>query len=283
MPASTSSPCFRPARSRPRRSEAWTWDAFLTAAEKCHKAGFAFGLPLGATTDSVEWLSAFFRAHGAELVDAKGNITVKSDAGAAGDRLPQAAGGLPAAGRARMGQRLQQQVARLRQGRLDLQPAERVGGGQARCPAGRGEALDARHAQGAQGQVRVRPAALPGHVELLQEQVRGQEPDAVRHQPEAAREAGRTRARATTCRPTSSSTTSRPGTRWVRPRAPSRTTPTRATRSPIIPFAPAPPAIADQIYTQAIAPKMVVRMVKGEPMAQTLDWASREIEGFSRN
>jgi len=28
---------------------------------------------------------------------------------------------------------------------------------------------------------------------------------------------------------------------------------------------------------------MVVRMVKGEPMAQTLDWASREIEGFSRN
>ena len=59
--------------------------------------------------------------------------------------------------------------------------------------------------------------------------------------------------------------------------------PNRGDQNSIIPFAPAPPAIADQIYTQAIAPKMVVRMLKGEPMAQTLDWASREIEGFSRN
>ena len=59
--------------------------------------------------------------------------------------------------------------------------------------------------------------------------------------------------------------------------------PNKGDQVPIIPFAPAPPAIADQIYTQAVASKMVVRMVKGEPMAQTLDWASREIEGFSRN
>ena len=70
-----------PAGAQPTKAaEGWTWDAFLTAAEKCHKAGCAFGLPLGATSDSVEWLGAFFRAYGAEVVDAKGNITVKSDA-----------------------------------------------------------------------------------------------------------------------------------------------------------------------------------------------------------
>jgi len=61
-------------------SDRWTWDTFLTAAEKCFKAGYPFGLGLGETTDSVDWVGALFAAYGAELVDAKGNITVKSDA-----------------------------------------------------------------------------------------------------------------------------------------------------------------------------------------------------------
>ena len=58
----------------------WTWDNFLAVATKCHKAGFPFGLGLGQTTDSVDWVGALFQAYGAQLVDAKGNITVKSDA-----------------------------------------------------------------------------------------------------------------------------------------------------------------------------------------------------------
>jgi ABC-type glycerol-3-phosphate transport system substrate-binding protein len=61
-------------------SEAWTWDAFLDAATKCHKAGSPFGVGLGQTTDSVDTMGALFSAYGAEMVDAKGNIAVKSDA-----------------------------------------------------------------------------------------------------------------------------------------------------------------------------------------------------------
>jgi ABC-type glycerol-3-phosphate transport system substrate-binding protein len=61
-------------------TDRWTWDTFLTAAEKCFKAGYPFGLGLGETTDSVDWVGALFAAYGAELVDAKGNITIKSDA-----------------------------------------------------------------------------------------------------------------------------------------------------------------------------------------------------------
>jgi ABC-type glycerol-3-phosphate transport system substrate-binding protein len=61
-------------------TDKWTWDTFLTAAEKCFKAGYPFGLGLGQTTDSVDWVGALFAAYGAELVDAKGNITVRSDA-----------------------------------------------------------------------------------------------------------------------------------------------------------------------------------------------------------
>ena len=63
-----------------RMTDQWTWDAFLVAAEKCFKAGYPFGLGLGETTDSVDWVGSLFAAYGAQLVDAKGNITVDSDA-----------------------------------------------------------------------------------------------------------------------------------------------------------------------------------------------------------
>jgi ABC-type glycerol-3-phosphate transport system substrate-binding protein len=58
----------------------WTWDFFLKAAEKCHKAGFPFGLPLSTYTDGTNMVGAMFASYGVQLVDAKGNITVKSDA-----------------------------------------------------------------------------------------------------------------------------------------------------------------------------------------------------------
>ena len=64
---------------KPPNDASWTWDAFLTAAEKCQKAGVGFGLPLGSTTDTNQWVGALFLAYGAELMDAKGNVTAKSD------------------------------------------------------------------------------------------------------------------------------------------------------------------------------------------------------------
>jgi len=64
---------------KPPDDASWTWDAFLAAAEKCKKAGAGFGLPLGNTTDTNQWVGALFLAYGAPLMDAKGNITVKTD------------------------------------------------------------------------------------------------------------------------------------------------------------------------------------------------------------
>ena len=61
-------------------TDKWTWDTFLVAAEKCFKAGFPFGIGMGQTADSVDSAGAIFAAYGAQLVDAKGNITVNSDA-----------------------------------------------------------------------------------------------------------------------------------------------------------------------------------------------------------
>jgi ABC-type glycerol-3-phosphate transport system substrate-binding protein len=63
----------------PPRAENWTTETFLKAAEACHKGGFPFGIGIGQTADSVDAVGAFFQAFGAEVVDAKGNVTVRND------------------------------------------------------------------------------------------------------------------------------------------------------------------------------------------------------------
>src|SRR4029078_5158019 len=65
---------------KPAADKDWTWDNFLVAAEKCHKAGCAFGLPLGVTTDTMQWVGALFLAYGANVMDENANVTVKTDA-----------------------------------------------------------------------------------------------------------------------------------------------------------------------------------------------------------
>jgi ABC-type glycerol-3-phosphate transport system substrate-binding protein len=64
----------------PPKADQWTYDTLLKAAEGCHKAGYSFGIGLGVTPDSVDTAGAIFQGFGAALVDAKGNIIVKSDA-----------------------------------------------------------------------------------------------------------------------------------------------------------------------------------------------------------
>lgn len=69
-----------PASGETGRQDEWTFDAFLKAAEACHKGGKPFGIGLGQTTDSEDFAGAVFGAFGAELVNAKGEITLKTDA-----------------------------------------------------------------------------------------------------------------------------------------------------------------------------------------------------------
>lgn len=64
-----------------KAADNWNWDTLVKAAEKLHKEGHPVGLGLGQTTDSVDWVGAMFHSFGAELVNAKGDITIKSSAG----------------------------------------------------------------------------------------------------------------------------------------------------------------------------------------------------------
>ena len=63
----------------PPKADAWNLDLFMKAAEACHKGGFPFGIGLGQTTDSVDTAGAFLLAFGGQVINSKGQITVKSD------------------------------------------------------------------------------------------------------------------------------------------------------------------------------------------------------------
>ena len=57
----------------------WTWENFLKAAEACNKAGAPFALPAGTFSDATDWIGAMFRCFGAEMVTAKGDVTVRGN------------------------------------------------------------------------------------------------------------------------------------------------------------------------------------------------------------
>src|ERR1700710_2341355 len=63
----------------PPKADNWTLETFLKAAEACQKGGVPFGIGLGETSDNVDTAGAIFLSFGAALVDAKGNLTVKTD------------------------------------------------------------------------------------------------------------------------------------------------------------------------------------------------------------
>jgi ABC-type glycerol-3-phosphate transport system substrate-binding protein len=71
---------YPPSADPTPEAEKWTLDAMLKAAEACHKANMTFGIGLGTTADSVDTAGSLFAAFGAEVVNAKGDVNVKTDA-----------------------------------------------------------------------------------------------------------------------------------------------------------------------------------------------------------
>ena len=265
-------------------ADGWTLDVFLKAAEACHKAGYPFGIGLGTTADNVDTAGRIFHSYGAVLVDANEKITGQVRPRSPGARLLQEAGAIPAARCAGLGRRLQQQVAGRRQGCPDHEPAERLGGGQARCASGCRAAVDPRHAGRAQGPLRAVRALLLGR------------PGA------SARTSRRPRACLRTSRngPAAEKMVAASGgydipsfeklqdfKTWEEEGPPKGTLyhyPNRHNHQILsVAAAPAPPKIAVQIYVQGLMTKMAVRHFQGEAMEKTLAWAEGELEGFMRS
>jgi len=271
-----------PAGAEPtKEANSWTWDTFLAAAEKCHKAGYPFGLPLGVTTDSVDWVGALFRAFAAELVDAKGNITVKSEAvRQALDYGKRLAAFLPPDASAwdntsnnkwlisGKGALIFNPPSAWAVAKRDApQVAEKLWThAMPKGPYGRFVSMLPRF-QGLWNFSKNKSAAksLMLHVssraaaEKLVAACQGYDlPPFVKFNDFKT---------------------------WDEEGPPKGTIshyPNKGDQVPIIAGAPAPPLIAAQIYTQALMPKMILKQAQGEGMEKTLAWAMSELEGFMR-
>jgi hypothetical protein len=60
------------------KTDKWTWDLYLSTAEKLYKAGYPVGLPMGQTSDAVDWVGALFNSFGVVMVDDKDDIKIDS-------------------------------------------------------------------------------------------------------------------------------------------------------------------------------------------------------------
>lgn len=271
-----------PAGQAPR-AEAWTLDAFLKAAEACHKAGYPFGIGLGVTADSTDSVGAIFHSFGAMLVDAKGRITVKSDP------VRQALDYMK-----RLGQVLPPDVPAwddssnnkwllAGKGAMILNPpsawavalrdAPEIGNqlwthGMPAGPEGRFAPVNLNFY--GLWQFSRNKAAAKSLITFLSQ------PDSIRQMVEGSlgydipafanmtelnvwAEAGPPK-----------------GTLYHYPNP-------HGHQTLSIAASPAPHRIAVQIYVQGVLCKMAVRHLQGEPMERTLAWAEREVEGFMRS
>lgn len=270
-----------PAGSAPK-ADAWTTDAFLKAAEACHKAGVPFGIGMGQTSDSVDTAGAFFQAFGATLVDAKGNITVKSDATRAvldfykklAQFLPQDVAAWDDASNNKWlvsgkGAMIFNPPSAWAVAKRDApQIAEKCWThGMPKGPAGRfGPFLPYFWGIWSFGKNKSSAKALL---------VRLSQPDAVAAMVKASGGYDLPSFANLTTLPTWAEEGPPKGTLYHYPNPHDH-------QIQSIAASPAPPKIAAQIYTQATLTKMAVKHIQGEPVDKVISWAEAELEGFTR-
>ena len=236
-----------------------------------------------STEDNVDTAGAIFQSFGAELVDAKGNVTVKTDAvRQALEYYKKLSQWLPPDAPA-WDNASNNKYLISGKGALIMNPPSAWAVAKRDAPKVAEQLLDPRHAVGPEGPVtrrsyrtsgasgtsaRTRPAAK----ELLLAPVAagcGREDGGGERRLRSAgvREADHAEGLAG----------GRPAEGHALPLSESAQSP-----DPVGRAQPAPPKIAVQIYTQAIQTKMVVRFMQGEALEKTLAWAESEIEGYMR-
>ena len=170
--------------------DAWTWDAFLKYAELADKDGktFALGAGSGGTnTDATDTHGALFKAFGATLVDAKGDIQLKSDAMRQTLEFAQKLVKFYPADAVSYDDASNNRALISGKTCADLQPPIGLGGGKARRTTGCGGLLDIPRPERTEGPVPADLELLLGRLRIQPEQVGGKGPH---HLPDAARAGG---------------------------------------------------------------------------------------------
>ena len=267
----------------PPKADGWNLDTFLKAAEACQKGGNPFGIGLGTTSDSVDTAGALFHAHGAMLVDAKGNITVKSD---------------PVRQALEYYKKLMQFLPTdvpswddasnnkflvSGQGSLIMNPPSAWAVAKRDAPQVAEQLWTHGFPAGPKGRFGPFLPFFWGVWNFSKNQAAAKSLITFLSQASSAERMVVASggydlpsfANLTTFKVWAEEAPPK-GTLYHYPNPHNHQTLSIAA-------APAPHKIAEQIYTQAIQTQMVVRYAKGEAMEKTLDWAAKELEGFSRN
>jgi hypothetical protein len=270
-----------PAGSAPK-ADAWTLDAMLKAAEACHKGGNPFGIGLGTPEDNVDTAGAIFQSFGANLVDAKGTITVKSDkVRQALEYYVKLAQFLPPDAPAWDNASNNKYLVSGR-GSLIMNPPSAWAVAKRDAPQVAEQCWTHGMPSGPAGRYAPFLPYFWGIWSFGRNKTAAK--DLLRHLSSPSAVEKMVVASAGYDLPAFEKLTTLKV--WAEEGPPKGTLyhyPNPHNHQILsVAAAPAPPKIAHQIYTQAIQTKMVVRILKGDTMERTLAWAEGELEGFMR-
>jgi ABC-type glycerol-3-phosphate transport system substrate-binding protein len=271
-----------PAGQAPK-ADAWNLDNFLKAAEACQKGGNPFGIGLGTTSDNVDTAGALFHAFGAPLVNAKGDIVVKNDqVRQVLDYYKKLMQFLPADVPS-WDDASNNKFLVSGQGTLIMNPPSAWAVAKRDAPQVAEQLWTHGFPVGPKGRYAPFLPYFWGVWNFSKNQAAAKSLITFLSQPSSAEKM--TNASQGYDLPSFEKLTTFKV--WAEESPPKGTLyhyPNPHNHQTLsIAAAPAPHKIAEQIYTQAIQTQMVVRYAKGEAMDKTLDWAAKELEGFTRN
>ncbi len=271
-----------PAGQAPK-ADAWNLDTFLKAAEACQKGGNPFGIGLGQTSDSVDSAGALFHAFGAQLVNAKGDIVVKNDqVRQVLDYYKKLMQFLPPDVPS-WDDASNNKFLVSGQGSLIMNPPSAWAVAKRDAPQIAEQLWTHGFPMGPKGRYAPFLPYFWGIWNFSKNQSAAKSLITFLSQASSAEKMTNASQgydlpsfeKLTTFKVWSEEGPPK-GTLYHYPNPHNHQTLSIAA-------APAPHKIAEQIYTQAIQTQMVVRYAKGEAMDKTIDWAAKELEGFSRN
>jgi ABC-type glycerol-3-phosphate transport system substrate-binding protein len=265
------------------KADAWNLDNFVKAAEACQKGGNPFGMGLGTTSDSVDTAGALFHAFGAQLVNAKGDIVVKNDqVRQVLDYYKKLMQFLPADVPS-WDDASNNKFLVSGQGTLIMNPPSAWAVAKRDAPQIAEQLWTHGFPVGPKGRYAPFLPFFWGVWNFSKNQSAAKSLITFLSQASSAEKM--TNASQGYDIPSFEKLTTFKV--WAEESPPKGTLyhyPNPHNHQTLsIAAAPAPHKIAEQIYTQAIQTQMVVRYAKGEAMDKTLDWAAKELEGFSRN
>ena len=271
-----------PAGQAPK-ADAWNLDNFLKAAEACHKGGNPFGIGLGTTSDNVDSAGALFHAFGAQLVNAKGDIVVKNDqVRQVLDYYKKLMQFLPPDVPS-WDDASNNKFLVSGQGSLIMNPPSAWAVAKRDAPQVAEQLWTHGFPVGPKGRYAPFLPYFWGIWNFSKNQSAAKSLITFLSQASSAEKM--TNASQGYDLPSFEKLTTFKV--WAEESPPKGTLyhyPNPHNHQTLsIAAAPAPHKIAEQIYTQAIQTQMIVRYAKGEAMDKTIDWAAKELEGFTRN